>query len=111
MPQDRHDGIAPDAPPTSPWNEFNASHAEEGQYVRPSASIPDEYWHQAAKAQVASRSDTSTVACWAFVLLGLIIPIMALGAGAWAAWMTREDSRFAYPAGVGFGIFALAYLA
>jgi hypothetical protein len=110
MPQDRHEAIAPDAPPTSSLNEFTTSHAEQGQYVPLSTSIPDEYWHEAARAKVESRSNTSTVACWACVLFGLIIPIIALGASLWAAWMIREDRRFAAPAAVGLGIVVLPFL-
>jgi hypothetical protein len=73
--------------------------------------MPDEYWQQAATAQVKSRSnDTSTIPCWAFVLLGLLLPIFALLAALWALWMSREDSRFIAPAAVGFGIFALPFL-
>jgi hypothetical protein len=110
MPQDRHEAIAPDAPPAPSFNEFTPSDAAQGQYVPPPTSIPDEYWQQAAQAHVAAGSYTSTVACWAFVLLGLMIPFMALGASLWAAWMARDDSRFVPPAAVGLGIFLLPFL-
>jgi hypothetical protein len=111
MSQDRHEGIAPDAPPTSTLNEFTASRAAQSQYAPPSPSIPDEYWQQAARAKVATRSsDSSTVACWVLVLLGLIIPIMALGASLWAVWLAREDRRFLAPAAVGFGIVVRPFL-
>ena len=111
MPQDRHEAIAPDAQAASSVNEYSASHAAHGQYVPQSASIPDEYWLQSAQTKVAANTgQSSTVACWVLVLVGLIIPIMALGAGLWAAWMARDDSRFAAPATVGFGIVAFGFL-
>ncbi|MDQ3933759.1 MAG: hypothetical protein M3340_03915 [Actinomycetota bacterium] len=96
MHPERHEAAAPEA----------------SQYVPPPASIPDDYWRQVAEAKVAANTTgTSTVACWVCVLLGLIIPIFALCAGLWAVWMAREDSRFMAPAAVGFGIFALPFLA
>jgi hypothetical protein len=111
MQENRPEAIAPDTPP-NPWgNDFAASAAEEPQYVPPAASVPDEYWHEAARAQTAARSsDVSTVACWVCVLIGLVIPLIALGAALWALWMARDDSRFWPPAAVGFGIVALAFL-
>ena len=103
--------MAPESPPTSSMNEFTAPHAGSGQYVQPSESIPAEYWQQVAASKVAANSGTtSTVACWLCVLLGLILPIFALGAGLWAVWLARDDSRFTAPAVVGLGIFALAFL-
>ena len=111
MHQDRHEAIVPDATPTNSLNQYAASYAAQGQYTPPSAEIPDEYWQQAARAQVASRSSgTSTVVCWAFVLLGLFLPILALGGALCACFMAREDSRFVPPTAVGFGIFAVAFL-
>ena len=99
MPETRHEAIAP------------APSAEQSQYITPSASLPDEYWRQAAQAKVAARSaDTSTVACWLLVVIGLVIPLFALGAGLWALWMSRDDSRYLIPAAVGFGIFAMPFL-
>jgi hypothetical protein len=85
-------------------------YAEQGQYVAPSTQIPDEYWLQSAQTKVdLNTGGTSTVACWVLIVVGLIIPIFALGAGGWAAWMAREDSKFAIPAAVGLGIFAYAF--
>ncbi len=111
MHQDRHEGIAPDASPTPRVNEYTVPDAGQSTYVHPSTSIPNEYWQQAARTKTTANTfETSTVAAWVLVLLGLLIPLLALCAAIWATWMAREDSRFTAPAALGYGIVALAFL-
>ena len=71
--------------------------------------LPPEYIREvaAAKSRRAAGSDTSMISAWACVLIGFFIAYFALGGAIWSLWMSRDDSRFIYPAALGFGILAL----